>query len=109
ALTGLLIGAQTLLLTSPKGYVSAFHFSLHTMAANTLYYGKTLSYVWQNGYRKEIQIAFALVFTAAASWGFLKSLWRERGAKEFYLLGVLAVVLRWDAGIRIPRCRPLLP
>ena len=46
ALTGLFIGAQTLLLTSPKGYVSAFHFSLHTVAANIVYYGKTLSYVW---------------------------------------------------------------
>ncbi|HLK18537.1 MAG TPA: hypothetical protein VKT81_06250, partial [Bryobacteraceae bacterium] len=48
SLVGALIGGQTLLLTSPSGYVSAFHFSLHTIAMNTVYYGKTLSYVWAN-------------------------------------------------------------
>jgi hypothetical protein len=107
--TGVLVAAQTMLLTSPKGYVSAFHFSLQTVAANIVYYGKTLSYVWQNGFSKEIQIVFALVFTAAATWGFLKSLWRERGAKEFYLLAYVAVLLAWNSEIGLRGLLPILP
>jgi hypothetical protein len=109
ALAGLMIAAQTLLLTSPKGYVSAFHFSLHTVASNIVYYGKTLSYVWQNGFSKEIQIVFALAFTTAATWGFLKSLWRERGVKEFYLLGYIAVLLAWNSEIGLRGLLPILP
>ena len=107
--TGVLVAVQTLLLTSPKGYVSAFHFSLQTVAANIVYYGKTLSYVWQNGFSKEIQIVFALVFTTAATWGFLKSLWRERGVKEFYLLGYVAVLLAWNSEIGLRGLLPILP
>lgn len=109
ALTAVLIGAQTLLLTSPKGYASAFHFSLHTVVVNAEYYGKTLSYVWQNGFSKGIQIVFALAFTAAATWGFLRSLWRDRGVKEFYLLGYLAVLLAWNAEIGLRGLLPILP
>jgi hypothetical protein len=109
ALSGLMIGVQTLLLTSPKGYVSAFHFSLHTVAVNIVYYGKTLSYVWQNGFSKEIQIVFALVFTAAATWGFLKSLWRERGVKEIYLLAYIAILLAWNSEIGLRGLLPILP
>jgi hypothetical protein len=107
--TGLLVGAQTVLLTSPQGYVSAFHFSLYTVLTNTIYYGKTLSYVWQNGISKEIQIVLALVFTAAGAWGFLKSLWRERGAKEFYLLAYVAILLVWNSEIGLRGLLPILP
>ena len=45
--------AQSIVLTSPSGYVSAFHFSPRMMLTNMLYYGKTLSYVWQNGFSKK--------------------------------------------------------
>ena len=68
--TGVLVAVQTLLLTSPKGYVSAFHFSLHTVAVNIVYYGKTLSYVWQNGWSKEIQIVFAMAVYGGGDLGF---------------------------------------
>ncbi len=109
ALTGLFISAQTLLLSSPRGYISAFHFSLHTIAVNTIYYGKTLSYVWQNGASKSIQVAFAVMFTAAATSGFAKSLWRERGVKEFYLVGYVAVLLAWNSEIGLRGLLPILP
>jgi hypothetical protein len=108
-LTGLLAGAQTLLITSPQGYVSAFHFWWRTIAVNTIYYGKTLSYVWQNAISKEIQIVVALVFTAAAAWGFLKSLWRECGVKEFYLLAYVGVLLVWNSEIGLRGLLPILP
>jgi hypothetical protein len=109
ALTGFLIGVQALLLTSPKGYASAFHFSLQTIAVNTIYYGKTLSYVWDNGFSKGFQIVFALAFTAAAALGYLKRLWRERGAKEFYLLAYVAVLLAWNSEIGLRGLLPILP
>ncbi len=109
ALTGFLIGVQALLLTSPKGYASAFHFSLQTIAVNTIYYGKTLSYVWDNGVSKAFQIVFALAFTVAATVGYLKSLWRERGAKEFYLLAYVAVLLAWNSEIGLRGLLPILP
>ncbi|MBV8515577.1 MAG: hypothetical protein JO260_09800 [Acidobacteria bacterium] len=109
ALVGVLIGAQTLLVASPAGYVSAFHFSLHTIAMNTVYYGKTLSYVWANGFSKQVQIVFALLFTAAAAWGFAKSLRRERGVREFYLLGYVAVLLAWNSEIGVRGLLPILP
>jgi hypothetical protein len=109
ALVGVFIGAQTLLLTSPRGYVSAFHFSLRTIAMNTVYYGKTLSYVWANGFSKQVQIGFALMFTALAGWGFAKSLWRDHGVKEFYLLGYVAVLLMWNSEIGLRGLLPILP
>jgi hypothetical protein len=109
ALVGVFIAVQTPLLTSPKGYVSAFHFSLHTVAMNTVYYGKTLSYVWANGFSKQVQIVFALLFTALAGWGFAKSLWRDRGVKEFYLLGYVAVLLAWNSEIGLRGLLPILP
>jgi hypothetical protein len=108
-MTGVLIGVQTLLLASPKGYVSAFHFSLNTIAMNAVYYGKTLSYVWANGFSKQVQIVVALLFTAAAAGGFLKSLWRDRGAKEFYLLVYVAVLLTWNSEIGLRGLLPILP
>ena len=109
ALTGVLIGAQTLLLTSPRGYVSAFHLSLHTIAVNSVYYGKMLSYVWANGFSKPVQIVVALMFTAAAAWGFLKSLRRDRSVKEFYLLAYVAVLLAWNSEIGLRGLLPILP
>jgi hypothetical protein len=109
ALTGMFIGVQTAMLTSPKGYASAFRFSLHTVAVNAIYYGKTLSHVWLNGSSKGVQIEFALVFTAAAACGFAKSLWNERGAKEFYLLGYVAVLLAWNSEIGLRGLLPILP
>jgi hypothetical protein len=109
ALASLFIGAQTMLLASPSGYVSAFHFSLHTIVANLVYYGKTLSCVWQNGFSKEIQIVFALAFTAAATWGFANSLLRERGAKELYLLAYVAILMAWNTEIGLRGLLPILP
>jgi hypothetical protein len=76
---------------------------------NTIYYGKTLSYVWENGFSKGFQIVFALAFTAAAALGYLKSLWQERGTKEFYLLAYVVVLLAWNSEIGLRGLLPVLP
>lgn len=109
ALTAFFIVSQSLLMTSPGSYIRIFHFSFHTLALNAIYYSKTLSYVWQNGYSKQVQIVFALLFTALATLNFGRSLWKERGAKEFYLLGYVAVLTAWNAQIGLRGLLPVLP
>jgi len=107
--TAVFIAVQTLFLTSPTGYISAVHVSPRLIATNTLFYCKTLSYVWQNGFSKKLQIIFALAFTALAGAGFARKLWRERSANEFYLLGYLAVLFAWSAEIGLRGLLPILP
>src|ERR1700760_3763775 len=82
---------------------------MHTVLANLIYYSKTLSYGWQNGFSEEIQIVFALAFSAAGAWGFAKSLLRERGVKEFYLLAYVGILMAWNAEIGLRGLLPILP
>jgi hypothetical protein len=107
--TAILILAQTLFVSSPAGYISAFHFSLRTTLVNASYYAKTLSYVWQNGFSKKLQIMFALFFTALAAFSFARHFWRERAAREFYLLGYVGILFVWNAEIGLRGLLPILP
>jgi hypothetical protein len=107
--TAILILAQTLFITSPKGYVSAFHFSLRTTLVNAVYYAKTLSYVWQNGFSKKLQIIFALLFTALAGFSFARHFWKERATREIYLLGYVGILFVWNAEIGLRGLLPILP
>jgi hypothetical protein len=107
--TAILILAQTLFISSPTGYVNAFHFSLRTTLVNASYYAKTLSYVWQNGFSKKLQIMFALLFTALAGFSFARHFWKERAAREIYLLGYVGILLMWNAEIGLRGLLPILP
>jgi hypothetical protein len=107
--TVLLIVAQTVLITSPKGYITAIQFSPRMMFEHVMFYGKTLSYVWQNGLSKKIQIVFALIFTGLAVYGFAERFWKERSAQEFYLLGYVAILIVWSAEIGLRGLLPVVP
>jgi hypothetical protein len=109
AFTAVLFFVQAVFFTWPKGYISAFQFSPQLIFSNALYYAKTLSYMWQNGFSKELQIVFALSFTALAGVGFVRSLVNERSAREFYLLGYLAILFAWTAEIGLRGLLPILP
>lgn len=100
---------QNIAFTSPGGYLSAFRFSPRMMLTNTLYYGKTLSYVWQNGFSKSIQIGFALLFTVLAAVRFIARLSTEQSAREFYLLLYIAILIAWNAEIGLRGLLPVLP
>jgi len=104
-----LILAQTVFITSPKGYISAIEFSPRMMFVNAAYYAKTLSYVWQNGFSKKVQILFALFFTGLAAFSFVRNLWKERSAREFYLLGYIAILIAWSAEIGLRGLLPVVP
>lgn len=108
-LTGTLIVLQNILLISPKSYVDAVHLSVAAIWQHAIFYGETLSYFWRNGISKSAQVVFALLFTALASWGFLKNLWVRRSLTEFYLLGYLAVLFTWTAEMGLRGLLPVLP
>ena len=108
-ITGALILAQAIFLTSPTGYIKALELSAHTVARNTLFYSKVLSYAWANGISKSVQNVFALLFTALAAVGFLRRLWAARSAREFYLLGYLAILFVWAAEYGLRGLLPVLP
>jgi hypothetical protein len=109
ALTAVLIAVQTLFLASPKGYLSAVELSPRAAASNAIFYAKTLSYVWSNGFSKKLQIGFALAFTALAAAGFTRRVWTNRSAGEFYLLGYVAILISWSAEIGMRGLLPILP
>lgn len=109
AITAILIAAQSAFLTAPRGYLSAVEISAQATVKNALYYSKTLSYVWQNGFNKGVQIAFALLFTGLACSGFVRKLWTEKAAGEFYVLGYLAILFMWSAEIGLRGLLPILP
>lgn len=104
-----LIIAQNALLYSPAGYGGAIQHSVRMALGNGLFYAKTLSYVWQNGFSKKVQIAFALLFTALATASFARRLWTQRAAAEFYLLGYVAMLLLLRAEIGMRGLLPILP
>lgn len=107
--TAALIIGQTLFLTSPTGYVGAVHFSPRMMVSNGVFYAKTLSYVWQNGFSKKIQIIFALLFTSLAAVGYTRSLRSKSSASEFYLASYLMILIAWSAEIGLRGLLPILP
>ncbi len=108
-LTALLIVGQTIFLTSPKGYASAVQFSLRMTVDHAVFYAKTLSYVWQNGFSKKIQIMFALLFTSLAAVSYARKLRYESSASEFYLAGYLVILFAWSAEIGMRGLLPILP
>ncbi len=107
--TVVLITGQTLLLAFPKGYVSALQFSPRMTVNHAVFYAKTLSYVWQNGFSKKIQIMFALLFTSLATVGYARKLQCKSSASEFYLAGYLMVLFVWSAEIGLRGLLPILP
>jgi hypothetical protein len=109
ALTVALILAQSILIASSGGYLNSFHFSPRMMLTNAVYYGKTLSYVWQNGISKKAQIIFALLFTLLAAVRFVARLSTEKSAREFYLLAYMAILIAWSAETGLRGLLPILP
>jgi len=108
-LTAVFIIGQTLFLTSPKGYVSAIQFSPRMIVNNAVFYAKTLSYVWQNGFSKKIQIMFALLFTSLAAVSYARKLRSTSPSSEFYLAGYLVILFMWSAEIGLRGLLPILP
>jgi len=106
AITAALIIGQAPFLASPKGYITAVQFSPGMAINHSVFYAKTLSYVWQNGFSKKIQIVFALLFTSLAATSYVRKLRFTNPASEFYVAGYLVILFLWSAETGL---RGLLP
>jgi hypothetical protein len=104
-----LIGFQTLLMSSPKGYLSAAHFSVVSIVANVWHYAKSLTYAWQNGVSKSAQVVLAFALTVSAAIAYGQGLRRERSTEHFYLIIYLSILIAWGAQIGIGGLLPILP
>ncbi len=108
-LTVAFILIQNTLLLSPRAYMSAEHISASMIREHVVFYGKTLSYVWRNGFSKPLQIVMALVFTTLAAVTFFRNFWIRKSIVEFYLLGYAAVLIVWTTEIGMRGLIPMLP
>jgi len=100
---------QNMRMVSPKEYMNVVHLSANEALQHFIYYGKTLSYVWQNGVSKPAQIVFALLFTSLAAARLGRDLWSEKSVAAFYVLGYVAVLLVWGTEIGMRGLLPILP
>lgn len=105
--TALFAAAQTLLV-SPKTYARMTDYAPASVWKMTVFYGKTLSYVWANGVSKKFQIAFALLFTGFSAAGLVRSL-RKPTIVEFYMLGYVAVLVTFTSEDGLRYLLPILP
>ena len=103
-----LVILQSLLLTSPKGYMEAAHFSARSVLENVVSYGKSLSHAWENGFSKGAQAALTVVLSGFAALAFWRRL-RQGSIEAIYLVMYLAILLAWGAQIGIRGLLPVLP
>jgi hypothetical protein len=100
---------QAALLTSPTGYVSAAHITLGSVARNAWFYTKSLTYTWQNGFSKPVQVVLAFFLTGFAGLAFAQRIRRGASVDVCYLLAYVAILFAWGAQIGIRGLLPILP
>lgn len=100
---------QAVLITSPKGYLSVAHISARSVFGNLWFYAKSLSYAWQNGSSKPVQVGLAFVLTGSAAVAFARRVVLEPSVAELYILVYLTILIAWGAEIGIRGLVPILP
>ena len=99
---------QSLLLTSPKGYMEAAHFSARSLRENVESYGKSLSHAWENGLSKGAQGGLTVMLSGFAALAFWRRI-RQGSIEAFYLVIYLTILLAWGAQVGIRGLLPVLP
>lgn len=99
---------QSVLLTSPRGYMAVAHFSAQSMLENLASYAKSLSHAWENGFSKAAQAGLTLVLSGFAAFAFWKRV-RAGSLEAFYLVLYLAVLITWGAQMGVRGLLPVLP
>ncbi len=103
-----LVILQSLLLTSPRGYMEAAHFSARSVPENLVSYGKSLSHAWENRFSKEAQGGLTVVLSVFAGLAFWRRI-RQGSIEAFYLVIYLTILLAWGAQIGVRGLLPVLP
>ena len=99
---------QSVLLTSPRGYMAVAHFSTMLVLENVASYAKSLSHVWESGFSQASQGGLTVVFSGFAAFAFWKRI-REGSMEALYLVTYLAILLAWGAQIGVRGLLPVLP
>jgi hypothetical protein len=99
---------QSVLLTSPSGYIALAHFSARALLENVAGYAKSLSHAWENGFSKAAQGLLTVVLSGFALLAFRNRL-REGSLEALYLVFYLAILVAWGAQIGVRGLLPVLP
>ncbi len=99
---------QSVLLTSPTGYMALAHFSARALLENAVGYARALSHAWESGFSKAAQGGLTVVLSGFAGFAFWKRI-REGSMEAIYPVIYLAVLLAWGAQIGVRGLLPVLP
>jgi hypothetical protein len=99
---------QSVLLSSPRGYIAIAHFSAQSVLENVASYAKSLSHAWENGFSKAVQGGLTLGLSGFAAFAFWKR-FRAGSLEAFYLVLYLAVLITWGAQMGVRGLLPVLP
>ena len=99
---------QSVLLTSPTGYIAAARFSTTSVLENVASYAKSLSHAWEGGFSQAAQGGLTVVLTGFAAFAFWKR-FREGSLEAFYLVSYLGILIAWGAQIGVRGLLPVLP
>jgi hypothetical protein len=99
---------QSVLLTSPRGYMAVAHFSTTSVLDNVASYAKSLSHAWESGFSQAAQVGLTVVFSGFAAFAFWKR-FREGSLEAFYVVIYLGILIAWGAQIGVRGLLPVLP
>jgi hypothetical protein len=99
---------QSLLFTSPRGYMAVAHFSTTSVLENVASYAKSLSHMWESGFSQAAQVGLTVVFSGFAAFAFWKR-FREGSLEAFYVVIYLVILIAWGAQIGVRGLLPVLP
>lgn len=99
---------QSVLLTSPRGYIAVAHFSTTSGLENVASYAKSLSHAWESGFSPAVQGGLTVVFSGFAAFAFWKR-FREGSLEAFYVVIYLTILIAWGAQIGVRGLLPVLP
>jgi len=99
---------QSVLLTSPSGYMAVAHFSTTSVVENVANYAKSLSHAWESGFSQAAQGGLTVVFSRFAALAFWKR-FREGSLEAFYVVIYLGILIAWGAQIGVRGLLPVLP
>jgi hypothetical protein len=109
ALLAAFIALQAALITSPTGDVSGVRISAASVLTNLWSYAKSITFAWQNGFSRVVQVLLGIVLTGFAGAAFIRRTVREPAVEAFYLLAYLAILIAWGTQIGIRGLLPILP
>ena len=99
---------QSVLLTSPRGYMAVAHFSTTSVLENVASYAKSLSHVWESGFSQAAQGGLTVLFSGFAAFAFWKR-FRKGSLEAFYVVIYLTILIAWGAQIGVRGLLPVLP